>query len=412
MMVRRGLVSLAVCCSVFLTMLVAAAPRAHATLDTVIGGQSKLFVSLATVQRLNSDRIISFPNGGAYITFVSTEGPAVVFPISDGLVESDTMLGTVNHPGGLTLQKVDENFQPVTELQITEIKIFNGNTLLGNTQGVLPAPAGDLINISFSKHRPSGVISYEADVQVSETNALVLNTYFNTTVFEAGMILGHLKSSIQTPVEYYARPRGADPLRTQLTVAYEPCNPGSADKQHGAPLDVPSCTPAQASDHLTVGTLDANGLQAKAVGSVSYDVRPGIAATPADEADVGIAVAIRDVRAKSDLSDYTGELQVTTSRRITDKDNTPSTSGATGAGTTQDTPLSITVPCAGTADETIGSLCEVSTTADAVVPGQVKENMRSNWELGQVKVFDGGTDSDADTALDNTLFMDQGIFVP
>ena len=47
---------------------------------------------------LNKDHHL-FPNGGAYITFVSNEGPAVVFRISDGLVESATMLGTVNHPG-------------------------------------------------------------------------------------------------------------------------------------------------------------------------------------------------------------------------------------------------------------------------------------------------------------------------
>ena len=65
-----------------------------------------------------------------------------------------------------------------------------------------------------------------------------------------------------------------------------------------------------------------------------------------------------------------------------------------------------------TADNTIGSLCALSTSADAVVPGQVAEGARSNWELGQIKVFDGGADQDADTAGDNTLFMDEGIFVP
>lgn len=34
------------------------------------------------------------------------------------------------------------------------------------------------------------------------------------------------------------------------------------------------------------------------------------------------------------------------------------------------------------------------------------------WELGQVRVFDGGPDGDADTAGDNTLFMTQRVFVP
>jgi hypothetical protein len=45
-------------------------------------------------------------------------------------------------------------------------------------------------------------------------------------------------------------------------------------------------------------------------------------------------------------------------------------------------------------------------------PGQVKEEKRSNWQLGQVQVFDGGADGDGDTVSDNTLFMDEGVFVP
>jgi hypothetical protein len=210
----------------------------------------------------------------------------------------------------------------------------------------------------------------------------------------------------------YPRPKGATPFQTYLTVAYKPCT--SPNEQHGSPLAVLSCAPPQqTSDFLTVGTLDANGQAAKAVGSVRYDVKPGTAANPADDADVKINVSVKDVRMKSDLSDYAGELEVTSSRRITDKLNTPAPDGATQAATTQDTPLSITVPCAPTgADTTVGSTCAISTTADALVPGQVAENARSNWELGQIQIFDGGSDSDADTTADNTLFMDQGIFVP
>jgi TolB protein len=83
-----------------------------------------------------------------------------------------------------------------------------------------------------------------------------------------------------------------------------------------------------------------------------------------------------------------------------------------GAATVQDLPFSATIPCATTPDTTIGSLCTLETTADTLVPGSVKEGLRSIWELSQVLVYDGGTDGDADTALDNTLFMDEGIFVP
>ena len=31
---------------------------------------------------------------------------------------------------------------------------------------------------------------------------------------------------------------------------------------------------------------------------------------------------------------------------------------------------------------------------------------------GQVQVYDGGADGDADTPGDNTLFLSQGVFVP
>jgi hypothetical protein len=194
-------------------------------------------------------------------------------------------------------------------------------------------------------------------------------------------------------------------------VAYRPC--ASPNSQHGAPLDVNSCNPPlQASDFLTVGTLDANGETAKSVGSVYMSVKVGNPGTPLDEADVKLQVSVKDVRLGSDLTDYTGELQVSTYRRITDKDNTPNPGGP-GAGTTVDTPLAFAVPCAPTpADATIGSLCSTITTADTLVPGQVKEERRSIWQLDQVQVHDGGSDGDADTTADNTLFMTQGVFTP
>ena len=40
------------------------------------------------------------------------------------------------------------------------------------------------------------------------------------------------------------------------------------------------------------------------------------------------------------------------------------------------------------------------------------ESKRASWQLGQVQVFDGGPDDDADTVPGNTLFAVQGVFVP
>ena len=64
----------------------------------------------------------------------------------------------------------------------------------------------------------------------------------------------------------YARPTGASPLRVSLVPAYEPCT--SPNREHGPPLAHPACArPAQSSQHVTVGTPDANGRPAASVGS-------------------------------------------------------------------------------------------------------------------------------------------------
>jgi hypothetical protein len=131
-------------------------------------------------------------------------------------------------------------------------------------------------------------------------------------------------------------------------------------------------------------------------------------------ADVKITFAIKDVRNQSDLSDYTGELRVTENWRITDKSNGPiGGGGGTDPGTNSDIPFPpVDVACAATTDTTAGSTCDATSSANAIVPGSIQGGTRMNSELGQVQVHDGGTDGVAATETGNTLFMDQGIFVP
>ena len=81
-------------------------------------------------------------------------------------------------------------------------------------------------------------------------------------------------------------------------------------------------------------------------------------------------------------------------------------------GTATDVPFSFAVPCAATPDNSIGSTCSVTTTANAVLPGTVRESKRSVWQLGQFELYDGGSDGDADTPAGNTLFAEQGLFLP
>ena len=202
------------------------------------------------------------------------------------------------------------------------------------------------------------------------------------------------------PIPYtgYPRPKGATPFLTYLVPAYNACT--SPNRVHGYPLAFASCNPpTQSSGELTVGTADSNGKSTKSVSSVRFDTLVGNPSTFADEADVKITAQVIDVYTQAGLSDYAGQLTAIVPLRITDKLNGE---GSTGAGTVSDIPYSFTIPCAVTADTTIGGACTLLTTADALAPGAVTEGKRSIWGLGAVEVYD---------ANDN-LFMKQGIFVP
>jgi hypothetical protein len=235
-------------------------------------------------------------------------------------------------------------------------------------------------------------------------------------------VMGIMGPWLAFPDPGYPRPVGATPMRASLVPAYNQCT--SPNRVHGPP-DFPggtnpdgSCNPpAQTSGQITVGTPDANGAGANSVGSVRMSVINGNPATTADEANVRYTVSITDVRCKPGAgacgaanaaggADYSGQVQARTGLRITDRYNGPSE-----VGTGQDTSFGVTVPCAGTASTAVGSACSIDTTADAVLPGVVKEVRRSIWQLGQVQVFDGGADGVVSTTP-NTLFAVQGIFVP
>jgi len=172
----------------------------------------------------------------------------------------------------------------------------------------------------------------------------------------------------------YPRPKAATPFYAPLVIAYPTCN--SPNRIHAAPLSYQSCSnPTPTSGELTVGTPDSNGVPANSTGFVRYRVVAGNIATPLDEADVAISIGMNDVRKRSDLSDYTGELLATASVRATDRNSQGD--AATGESYSFD----VTVPCAATPDTGRGGACSISTTADAVNPGVVTEGMRSIWEL-------------------------------
>jgi uncharacterized repeat protein (TIGR01451 family) len=206
----------------------------------------------------------------------------------------------------------------------------------------------------------------------------------------------------------FARPKAASPFQASLVPSYTQCT--SPNRQHGPPLASMSCNPpAQQSSQLTVGSPDANSRTANMTGFVRFAAVLGNTGTPADEADVKIQSTITDVRDRTTLNDYTGELQGRVVLRITDRRN-----GLSGndTATVTDTPYTFTIPCTATGGTAnIGATCTINTTADALAPGTVTETKRTQWELKETQVLDGGPDGDAETA-NNTVFLQQGVFVP
>jgi len=211
----------------------------------------------------------------------------------------------------------------------------------------------------------------------------------------------------------YVRPRSASPLRVSFVPAYTGCT--APNRTHGPPLAFGSCNPpSQTSPNVTVGTPDANGAAASSAGYARFSVWPP--SHVLDEADFTIEMSLSDVRCGAGTgacgpandragADYTGELQLEHSVRLTDKIVQDPT-------TTQDFAFQVRVGCGATSSTATGADCSVLTSANAVVPGSLHDGRRTIWQMGEVRVLDGGADGDADTAGDNRLFATQGIFVP
>ena len=196
---------------------------------------------------------------------------------------------------------------------------------------------------------------------------------------------------------------------------------------HGGPLAVPSCKPPLQSIYLTMNAPDRpapNHTTAIGAGLVTLKVTclvpgtttqvtgPGGAgecSDPGDQIDVKITTTTTGIYCVtasggclSAGSLYQGEVMGVMSIRVTDRLNG---SGQVHPATAADYPFQWKVQC-------VSGNCNSVTSADIVMPGVAREGKRAVWGLGQVQVYDGGADGDADTAGDNTLFMTQGLFTP
>ena len=116
-----------------------------------------------------------------------------------------------------------------------------------------------------------------------------------------------------------------------------------------------------------------------------------------------------DVRESSATgSDYVPNMKVLVRLRITDISNGASQSEP---ATVIDTNFAAPVTCEYTSDSAIGSMCHAETSANAVLPGFVKQDASTLWQVMRVRVFDSGADGVLHTS-DDPLFAQQGVFVP
>ena len=311
------------------------AQAASAELATPTGGESLLQVNFQTVLALQEDNIATYvlPPGVLDVGIATA-----AFPITGGAFETTSMLGTVNHAGSLLIVKYNED-QTVIEnqLETSNLRFVNGNILLGDVAALIPAPSADLTNTQITQG-PGGNVLFEADAVINVVTATVLNTYFSTNVFQAGMQLGHYKSTIET--RRYPRPSGGSPLNVPLVPEFAACT--SPNSEHVAPLALGSCTPpAQQSPLLT---MSSNG---QGTASARMNVIAGNTSTPEDEADIAISASVDDVRRRSDGSDFVGRVSLATTLRLTDRN-----SGMSGglSGTASDYPLAIPMACVATPD--------------------------------------------------------------
>ena len=217
----------------------------------------------------------------------------------------------------------------------------------------------------------------------------------------------------------YGRPLGATPVYAPLVIAYNECTVPNSLHGGGVAVAGGSCRPPVASSpRLTVGEPTGGGGGANMQGAIRLGVLIG---TPND---LTIASTLSDVRCNpatppsmcgaantANGPDYTGEVKDVLTLRITDKNNTP-IPGGPGPGTVVDKSFSFPVTCVPTTgDLARGSNCNITTSANVLYASTFASGRRANVQLEAVEVFDGGTDSDADTDP-NALFATQGFFVP
>jgi hypothetical protein len=179
-----------------LTFALVAQP-AQADTRIVKGGESRLSVSLVNFVKLLNDGMQMTAIPPARLEFGTS--PAAVLPVNTtGVADAVLETAAVPHQGGIRMSKASIN-QTIDATNIT-VSCVNAGTIavagcrvLNTANNLLPNELAEIQEFEFDDPN-GGKLTVTGFARITAATALVLNTLFETNVFEAGMELGTWKS--------------------------------------------------------------------------------------------------------------------------------------------------------------------------------------------------------------------------
>ena len=307
---------------------------------------------------------------------------------------------------------------PSTQTITVDYETEDGTATAGSDY----AAGSGLLTFDPGQTSESVTVHADGDVVVEDHETFIsrLSGATNATIADYTGV-----GTIQNDDQKYPRPKAATLSFTSLVPAYDECTSPNR-VHHGTLVAGGSCNPpVHSSPNVTSGSPDSNGAAANFSGSVRLRVCTG-AGPACPGSDVAILATLNDVRCQPGVTtasactvpndaagpDYTGELGLELSLRLTDRRNAYTPGGETDQGTVEDVTLPATIPCLPTAGASTGATCALNTTVNTLIPGAVTFGARAIWELGHVKVNDAGPDGLVSTADGVTPFAVQGVFTP
>jgi lipase/uncharacterized protein/lipase (class 2) len=266
-------------------------------------------------------------------------------------------------------------------------------------------------------------------------------------------------------LEDYEHPIGASPLRVALVPAFRGCEAENVNGAHGAPLSFGSCNPpALASSTARLGPgsigyanllacnasaaaancgqaglvkpdlrLTANLRDVRCIRNVPAGCSPGADYDPSSGSGPYTSVCTTAVNCNNTglAEPYCAESETSSTDCLAGADLTEvfelpgagqgeglrltdTYSGAAGdiPATVVDTGFPVPIDCLATpSNNSLGSTCGVNTSANALVPGVVRDGDKAIWQLGEIQVLDSGPDGERGNSDDERLAV-QGIYVP